>query len=76
MGKEPPLTPAYVLELMRKQRVVMAQAQGFDNLNNLLVLEGHSPEYILKNYRQLTIEMAGVYQENLGKEWHLKNVGE
>jgi len=44
--EEPALPQAYVLEQMRMERVTMAIAQGFGDLNILLVLEGYSPEKI------------------------------
>ncbi|MCC5972297.1 MAG: hypothetical protein JJU15_20375 [Pararhodobacter sp.] len=71
---EPPLTPAYVMELMRKQRVAMAMAQGFGNLNNLFILQGHSPAYIAANYARLASEHARGYVKEIGADWHAKKL--
>ncbi len=68
---EPALPQAYVLEQMRKERVAMAIAQGFGNLNNLFVLEGHEPDKIVKHYPEMLAKEAHSYREALGSGLHL-----
>jgi hypothetical protein len=63
---EPPLTPDYMIELMRKQRVAMAMVQGFGNINNLLVLEGLPPKEIEEHYVALTADWAQKYIDEIG----------
>ena len=65
---EPPLTPQYVIELMRKQRSAMAQAQGYGNLNNLLILERKTPDVIKRDYPQLVAEWARDYIGRIGED--------
>jgi len=71
---EPALPQAYALEQMRKERVTMAIAQGFGNLNNLFVLEGYTPEEITKHYPQMLAKEAREYGEALGKDLHLEKL--
>lgn len=72
--EEPALPQAYALEQMRKERVTMAKAQGFGNLNNMFVLEGYTPEEIAKRYPQLLAKQAREYGEALGREIHLEKL--
>lgn len=71
---EPPLTPRYVIELMRKQRSAMALAQAFGNLNNYLILQGLTPKKIGKNYASLTAGCAKTYVEEIGQNYHIKKL--
>ena len=49
----------------------MASAQAFGNLNNLLMLEGLSPDEIVKRFPRLATQKASEYIDNLGVELHL-----
>ncbi len=71
---KPPLKPRYVIELMRKKRSAMALAQGFGNLNNYFILQGHTPKEIGKNYTSLTADSAKAYVEEIGKDHHIKKL--
>lgn len=73
---EPPLTPDYVVQLLRKLRRDMAMAQAFGNLNNLLVLEGLLPCEIQRHYPTLAGERAGVYIEQLGRATHARKLND
>ncbi|MBI1418197.1 MAG: hypothetical protein GC146_13330 [Limimaricola sp.] len=75
---EPCIPASHVLELMRKKRLAMAQAQAFGNLNNVLLYEGLGPDDILARYVELAAEQAEGYLERLGKVEHRKklDVGE
>jgi len=64
-GDRPALPPSYVLELMRKNLHAMAEAQAFGNLNNLLTLEGMTPEQIEADFQKLAAQRAAIYQERL-----------
>jgi len=62
------------MELMRKQRAAMAMAQGYGNLNNLFILQGHSPAYIAANYARLASEHARGYVREIGTVWHARKL--
>lgn len=71
---EPALPEAHVLEQMRKERMTMAIAQGFGNLNNLIVQEGYAPEEIIKRYPEMLAREAREYREALGNDLHLEKL--
>ena len=54
----------------------MAKAQTFGNLNNLLVLEGISPEIAGTEFPRLAAERAASYREELGEQLHFKKLSE
>ena len=72
--KGPALPQSYALELMRQERVAMAIAQGFGNLNNLFTLEGYAPEEIAKCYPEMLAKKARDYSDALGSEIHLEKL--
>ena len=74
LNPEPPLKPCYVIELMRKQRSAMALAQGFGNLNNYFILQGHAPKEIGKHFASLTTDCAKAYVEEIGRDYHIKKL--
>lgn len=59
---------------MRKQRVDMARAQGFGNLNNALILEGLEPDAIARNFPSLIADRARQYRSDIGEERHNKKL--
>jgi hypothetical protein len=71
---EPPLTPGYVIDLMRKQRSAMALAQGFGNLNNYLILQGLTPKEICKQYASLIASSSEAYLNEIGEDHLLKKL--
>jgi len=71
---EPPLTPFYVREMMRKQRADMALQQGFGNLNNFFILEKMTPSEIGRSFPRLVAEQAVRYRRDLGSDLHRKKL--
>lgn len=71
---QPRLPAAHVLELMRKKRLAMAQAQAFGNLNNALLYEGLTPDEILARYAELAAEQAESYLGRIGRTQHRKKL--
>lgn len=63
---EPALLRDYILEFIRKEKVVIASAQALGSLNNLRVFGGHSSDEIVRQFSDMAATKSLEYGETLG----------